>query len=184
MKKIFIISLIITFFTTQYTYLQASCLLCDQSGEMLKITVVERPEPEEIEFMFDHLKLNEKIEFINNNETYKLEYMGTEFIYVSLYDKNSYLLAIKEGNLIGAVNHHDGGTSIILPEDIQLELICVMTCFLVWGRSSISIIGCLLMPLAIIFYPTDKGFLYILFTTCFNGLLGIISFLNCSAICY
>jgi len=173
MKKTFILSLIITFFTTQYTYLQASDLLCNQSEKMFNITAVERPEPEEMEFMFDQLALNEKIELINYNELYKLKYLDTELIHISMYNKSSYLLVKKEGNLIGAVNHYDGKRSIIFPNDIQPELICTMICLLLIDESSLSIVACPLLLIAKILYPSDQELHNLLYKACLNGFVGI-----------
>ena len=51
---------------------------------MFQFTGFVRPEPEEIEFMFHKLGLSEKMELINFNETYKLEYMGAELFFVSM----------------------------------------------------------------------------------------------------
>jgi len=132
-----------------------------------------RPEPEELELMFEQLAINEKIELINPQDIFKLEYMDTEFIYVSLYDNNSYLLAKKKGSLIGAINYYDGETKIVLPKDIQPQLLCVLISFFVWGQSSISIVACPLVPLAHILYPDDQELHDALFRACLNGVLGI-----------
>ena len=187
MQKVFIVSLIITFlFASQYTYLQASCLLCNQSGEMFKIAAVERSEPEEVEPIFDQLELNEKIELINYNATYTLKDIGAEFIYVSLYDdENRYVLITKDGNLLGAINQYEEKKNIILPQDNQPELICVMTCFLFFSQSAISVFACPLVPIARMLYPSDHELHETLHLTCTNGTSSIFRFLACSGgFCY
>jgi hypothetical protein len=185
MQKILAVSLIIIFFTTQYGYTQTAYLGCIEPDEMRRSMGFARPEPEEIEFMFDQLELNEKIELINYNETYKLKYMGAEFILVSLYDENIYLFAKKEGTLIGAVNQYDGKRNIILPQDIQPEWICQLICFLAYGQSIFSIAACLLLPIVIISYPDDQELRDALFRSCLNGIEGIIWSYRCiSTYCF
>jgi hypothetical protein len=152
---------------------------------MFSITAVERPEPEEMEFMFDQLALNEKIELINYTETYKLMYLSAEFIYVSLYDENIYLLVEKDGSLLGAINHYKGKRNILLSQDIQSELICEMTCFLFFSQSAISVFACPLVPIARIRYPSDQELHEALSRTCSNGISGILRYLACSGgFCY
>jgi hypothetical protein len=170
MRKILATGLTIIFLTAQYSYTNAACELCAQSDEMIQPTGSTRPELPNVEYMFDQLGLNEKVELINPQDTFKLEHMDAEFIYVALYDSNSYLLARKEGNLIGAVNYYDGEMQIILPRTIQPELICLLVLYLIWGKSAISIIACLLLPLAVIF--NDQGLFTALFSSCMNGFVG------------
>ena len=105
MRKKVAVSLIIIFLSVQYSYTNAPCKLGQESDEMIQPAGFSRPEPEEVEYIFDQLELNERVDLINPNETIKLEYMDAEFIYVSLCDNNSYFIAKKEGNAIGAVNY-------------------------------------------------------------------------------
>jgi len=123
---------------------------------MIQRAGFSKPEPEEVAYIFDQLELNERVDLINPNETIKLEYMDAEFIYVSLCDNNSYFIAKKEGNAIGAVNYCDGKRSIVLPKYLQPELICVVINYFLWGQSSISVIACPLIPIAIFLYPADQ----------------------------
>jgi len=97
------------------------------------------------------LLFHPKIELLNLDETFTLEYKDVEitplerklhpnfltgFTYVSLYDGNKYLLVKKEANLIGAINQYNAKRNIILPQDIQPEWICELICFLVFGQSA------------------------------------------------
>lgn len=184
MRKIVATGLIIVFLTVQYSYTNAACKLCEQSNEMVQRTRFTRPESEEVEFMFEQLELNEKVELINPNDTFKIEYMDAEFLYVSLCDNNSYLLVKKEGNIIGAVNYNDGEMRIVLSENIQPELICVVICFVLWGQSSMSILACPLVPLAKILYPDDQELHNALFSTCGNGIAGMSFALRYSLECF
>jgi hypothetical protein len=110
--------------------------------------------------------------------------MDAELVYVALYDSNSYLVTKREGHVIGAVNYNGGEMKIVLPENIQPELICVVICFWIWGKSSMSILACPLVPLAKILYPDDQEFYIALLSTCGNGLSGLSLALQCSLQCF
>jgi hypothetical protein len=129
---------------------------------------------EKVESLFNKIELNDDPAHITFNETYTLKYLDAEFTYVFPNNGNIYLFVEKGGNLIGAINYYDGGTSIIFPKDILPELICVMICFLVWGQSAISIIACPLVPLAIILYPYDQELHEALTRACLNGFVGLL----------
>lgn len=184
MRKILASSLIIIFLIVQYSYTNAACKLCSHSDETTQRARFARPEPEDVELMFEQLDLNEKVELINSQDTFKVEHMDSEFVYASLYDGNSYLLARREGHVIGAVNYNDGEMKIVLPENIQPELICVVICFYLWGQSSMSILACPLVPLAKILYPDDQELHNALFSTCGNGIAGMSFALRYSLECF
>ena len=185
MKKIFIISLIITFHITQYTYLQAARSLCDPTEGIFNSTVVERPEPEELELMFDQLGLNEKVELINYTEAYKVKYLGAEFCYVPLYDENRYVFVTMDGSLLGGINQHQGKRDIILSQNIQPKLMCVMICFLINGQSSFSIVACPQLFIAKTLYPYDIALHDALERTCLNGVISILwTFVTSYRFCY
>lgn len=184
MRKILASILIIVLLTVQYSYANATCKSCVQSDEMIQPAGFSKPEPEEVELMFYQLGLNENVELINPQDTFKLEYMDAEFVYVALYDSNSYLVTKREGHVIGAVNYNGGEMKIVLPENIQPELICAVICFWIWGKSSMSILACPLVPLAKILYPDDQELYIALLSTCGNGLSGLSFALQCSLQCF
>ena len=173
MRRIIAVCLIIIFFTTQYGYSQTSCYECTEPYKISNSFRFTNLEQEELADMFDNLFLTEESNSVNLAETYKVEYGPFEFTYVPLCKGNIYLFVKKDGDLLGAINQYKDKRSLLLPQNIQPELICVMVCFFIWGKSSFSIIACPLVPLATILYPSDQELRNALFKTCLNGILGI-----------
>ncbi len=154
MKRTAIISLIIVFLTTQYTYALASCELCNElksieASELLN--GIKKPEAEEVEEMFIELELGEDIDLIDNDNSYTFEFEDLEVTIVLLYNFNQYIIFFKkEGNLIGAVDLLDGEYNLILSQNIQPTDLCDVVCIIAFGALAVPLIGCVGIPIGVL----------------------------------
>ena len=166
------VCLIIVFLTVQFRFALAACKLCSESDEMILHAGFARPNPQEIEFLYNELDLNEGSDSINLDESYKIDYGIAKLFYIASDDGTINLILEKED-------------SAILLKSTQSISRCDLFCLFSYGDPAWeALIACPALFLIKSLFPSEKELIFNLYVSCSNGIFGLMYLSMCLLNCH